>query len=305
MFAATFTSSHQSTPPGEIPKIAIEMLNAYARLMNDTAVLDQGFVGPERIPSDPSSVHSPRSGTATTSSRTASSYSQQVIRDLRKKARKQGLNFGDGLIRAADGNLLFWRGTKGKRSPAHELRAAADLELAVKRAARFAVKNRSKTFETLLSNGRLYAKAIRFESPRCLKCHVEAKVNDIAGVAAVVIAPPEFGSVNGRSIPQLLPKNVEAELGVGYYPGSRVLRSPRYVQKGKTDIYRVTLKTRDDPSAIRQYYLAKLRAHPGAIVREAGLRLNYEFGDRHYGSISVMRGKDVISIWLELFRITR
>lgn len=297
---------------GAVPIVVSKMLEAYCQLMNDESLLDKGLMGTSRLgPLDPSYFHaSDENGRE----RVSPGPTQRAVRDLRLVASKEGLYLGDGLFAATDhrapskspvkssglGRISFWNGTKGARGVAFQIKNELELKSVAVEAAKAVKERPDDVFQKEMEAGRLYALAIRYERKRCLTCHAGAKLNDVAGVAAVVVGnrPPDYEFI-GKSIKLPPPSSPDESMHMPIYPSSQVKADQsQLIRYPDSDRLWLEMTTSDSNDQVLDYYEKILRTNPQArVVRASPRYLRYEFGDQYFGTIGVRQteGQTLIS----------
>ncbi len=183
LFGAVTTASVALQKPPTVPPTALKLLDAYDNLMNDLKLLDEGVLGVNRIPSDPTELVHTKSSLGRTPTK---SVTREAIVTHRQALRSEGLSLvGDGMIaREGKQDFLFWSQPRtidiAFTGPLSKL--AAD--------ARETMFDEPKRLVTrAVGDGYATAKPILFRHKRCMECHTDKKVGDVAAIAVVTWKP--------------------------------------------------------------------------------------------------------------------
>lgn len=291
--------SHQAVQGSQIPSVPGSMLNAYGVLMNDWELLEQGQMGIERLRSDPSDLHRKKG----VEGKRVPNPSRERIRDIRDIARKQKVELGDGLIRAGSGKIVFWYGSNAAPDEAHQLRARKEVEDVASEAASAIRRHPNVEFRRKLMGGTFVAKAIRFESPKCLSCHEGAKQNGVAAIAAVVYRPlkPPIDPRAKVQENELALESVPREFGLNVYPSRSTTPTAKLYETMRIKSAFVAFRTKDSAMDVMDLYRKALATKPGIFMQQGDGWLSYEFGDSSYGRIrtSVESGETLVHLNLQ------
>jgi len=300
-----------------VPEFASKMLTSYGELMNDLALIDNGMLGTSRMgPVDAAFAH-----TSASKGRAPRSVlpTQQALYDLRKGAQESGTHFGDGLISVfaspgvvttrgpkTVGSISYWWGTTGSPGPAFNIKNEQEIRKVGADAVEAVKSAPDKVYERAIDGGKFYARAIRYEKPRCLSCHKDAKLNDVAGVAAVVIARHPSDMKPGNMGTVLPPPTSPEGMGIASYPGATIDSGfVDYRRHERFDQLRMAMQTPDSAEKVIQYYSEQLKSKPDLRISTPDKNsVRYEFGNEFFGVILARQKGKTTSITYAVGRQT-
>lgn len=301
-------------PAPKIDPTIDAMLAAYSELMNNLELLDRGQFGIERIPGDPAILwhQNKQAGVGYFSNhleRTGFLPVQTKLRELRNEAKEKGGSFGDGLLGSGaspdnvsravylDGKpavpIRFWAGVVTSLSESHEIRSRKAFAKAAQRAYQAVQSNPGRDFQTEVNGGTLFARAIKFESRKCISCHPGKEVGSVAAVAAafsgrakpkaIVIRDPGPGSIPGVRL---------SALGLKELPDSVEVEKPRGREFSTHRLYSYQFDSDLPAQAIVDFYVAQIKRIPDSAyeVKLTGPEttwLQFEWGEKSTGRMMI------------------